>query len=516
LRRLRSTPIAACVALLAAGAIGHAFLAPEEAAESAPAHDEAPAATPGDPRPPDGPAPPTRLEGRPDAGGARAAPAPRPLRPVVVPASVRFPAPTRSVSVEQRYQDSLAVLARVSRPADRAAMQRHLRRFLPPSTRWSLGGDGGRNWGDAVLGRIGTDRERVTDVEPLPVADVEASEARRVEQLENLRQRDAVGLLDAIHSGLAWIALHQAPDGALSEASATARCKELGHAPACVPAGREQNRNTEVAATALAVLAFLDFRDQDAVGLFEPYLAKSVQWLLARQRPDGSYASVGHWQIYTTAMAVMALGQAAAATGDPRIRAAVARGLRKFDETPGAGGGFRYAWGNDADLSVTAWVAQAVESARAAGVDVPPRLETNLRWFLDIAAGEAPRFRYRERGDDRPSLFPAGMLMGRILWPQIPDETLAAWTGWLRSPGWKRRPSLYTVYYGARMSILLERALRDPWRRWSLEVAESQVKKGSNAGAFPDALDGHVSRVGGTTAVTAFAVLTLEHALYLR
>jgi hypothetical protein len=65
------------------------------------------------------------------------------------------------------------------------------------------------------------------------------------------------------------------------------------------------------------------------------------------------------------------------------------------------------------------------------------------------------------------------------------------------------------------MSILLEQALRDPWRRWSLEIAERQTKQGANAGVFPVALDPYVGRFG-PSAVTPFAVLTLEHALYLR
>jgi hypothetical protein len=505
--------IAVELGLLAAGGAVHVLLGPVGTAETTCAPEslvrEAPLPLADDV------AAAMRLEGRPDT--APPAPPPKPAaKPTVLPASARFPAPTRSVSVDDRWRDSLDVLGRVARPADRAAMQRHLRRFLPPSKRWSLGGDGGRNWSDGLLGRIPSDRDRVTDVEPLPVVDVEASEERRVEQLENLRQRDAVGLLDAIHSGLAWMALHQAPDGAVSEAATAARCKELKHAPACVAAAPPAHLSAAIASTALAILAFLDFRDQDAVGLFEPYLAKAVQWLLRQQRPDGSFESPGHWRIYTTAMALMALGHTAAATGDERIKAAVAKGLKKFDETPGAGGGFRYTWGNDADLSVTAWVAQAVESARAAGVEVPHRLETNLRWFLDVVWVEQHRFLYRDRDPrERVSLSPAGMLMGRILWPQIPEETLVAWHGWLRNPGWRNRPSLYTVYYGARMSILLEGALRDPWRTWSLEIAESQTKKGANAGSFPVALDPHARRFGPSV-ITPLAVLTLEHALYLR
>ncbi len=512
MRRHAPVLIAALFALLAAAGVSYVFLDASEPAETAP---EEAAAAPGEAERAAlvSKEPPTVLTGRPD-GGPKPPPAkPPPPKPVVLPASVRFPPPTASVPIDQRYRDSLEVLARVGNRGDRAAMQRHLRRFLPPSTRWSLGGDGGRTWSDGLITRVGSDRERVTGVDELAVADVEASEERRVEQLENLRQRDAVGLLDAIHSGLAWMALHQGPDGSLSEASATARCKELGHSPACIPAGREKQRWTELASTALSILAFVDFRDQDAIGLFEPYLAKAVQWLLAQQRPDGSFPGGG--QLYASAMALMALGQTAAATGDPRVRAAVARGLQKFDETPGAGGGFRYQWGNDADLSVTAWVAQAVEAARAGGVDVPTRMETNLRWFLDVVSIEKHRYRYRDRGGDSPSLYPAGMLMGRILLNPIPDDLLASWKAWLQKPGWSSRPPLYTVYYGARMSILLERALRDPWRHWSLEVADAQVKQGPNAGTFPTALDPRIGNAGAT-AITPFAVLTLEHALYLR
>jgi len=57
--------------------------------------------------------------------------------------------------------------------------------------------------------------------------------------------------------------------------------------------------------------AFLDFRDQDAKGLFETNLANAVQWLVSQQKKNGSFK--GRYS-YSTPIAVMALGQAASSS----------------------------------------------------------------------------------------------------------------------------------------------------------------------------------------------------------
>ena len=131
-----------------------------------------------------------------------------------------------------------------------------------------------------------------------------------------------------------------------------------------------QGKRFPVAATALAALAWLDFRDQDVHGLFDPYLGRALAWLGKVQRADGSFYVGGQPPppqslMYESSIAIMALGQAAASTGAPEIRAAATKGILWLERSQAHGGGFRY--GPNAmiaDLSVTAWAAQAMEAAR--------------------------------------------------------------------------------------------------------------------------------------------------------
>jgi hypothetical protein len=378
-------------------------------------------------------------------------------------------------------------------------VDRHLARFVRPA---------------------GRGPEVAQEIALLPKADADAAEKRRVEQLELLRQRKALGLLDHIAQGLAWLALHQGPDGKISEASALARCAELGHQPACVtqPSGAGRDDWAATAATGLAVVALLDFRDQDRHGVFEPTLARAVTWLRGRQREDGLFPGRAH---YATAISLIALGQAAAASGSDDLRQAVGYGLMRLSAQQGSDGGYRYgdAALHRGDLSVTAWVAQAAEAARRAKIEVPPEMDAGLRRFFEgVWLGEH-RFSYVVGEGERPTLAPAGMLVGLILDPPAADGSwvrsgvLEGWRLWLNDRDQKHHIGprrLYSFYYAVRVVIALEPELPADWQRAILDLASTQAASAPTAGAFKETLN------AGVVVETALAILTVEHALYRR
>jgi hypothetical protein len=384
---------------------------------------------------------------------------------------------------------------------EREQLLRHLRRFEEGNT------EGGREkgaWVDRQLRAVAKDSP--AGVKSLPAAKPDETEARRIEQLEKLRQRKAVSLLDHIHAGLAWLALHQSEDGHFSSKAAAKRCATLRHR-SCI---REKGKY-DTAATALAVIALLDFRDQDVTGLFEPHLARAVTWLVARQnKHDGSFP--GKRQLYSSAIAVMALAQAAAATQDPKVVEAARLGLHYFDRNASQSNGFRYRLGQPGDLSVTGWVAQAYEMGRKAELGPFPELRRNLEGFLDSVWIADHRFGYQVGGHEHRTLAPVGMLIGHILWEEPEPRVLDLWRTYLRAPRSVAHGNLYTLYYGVRVAILLEQGVPEPWRAQVFKLAEAQVQEGPAAGAIRK-----VRWSGkGEVLTTALAVLTLEHALYLR
>jgi hypothetical protein len=485
--------LAACLAAVLTLALFRALSAPKEVpprrAACAPGPDEPPAL----PTPEDNgaAAAPGVVPETPPAGPAVVAVvAPPPAQVVAVPAPGAPPIPETGEDPTEAW---VRIAAGTLTEEEKAIVERHLARFVRPQA-------------------AGEDRERI---DLLPNADDPgAVERRRVEQLELLRQRNALGLLDRIASGLAWLALHQGPDGAITESSAAARCAELGHQPACVR-GHGRGDLAATAATGLAIVAMLDFRDQDKRGIFEPTLARAVTWLRGQQRNNGTFP--GRAQ-YATAISLLALGQAAASSGRDDLRAAVQHGLEKLCVLQGRDGGHRYSDMEDGDLSVTAWVAQAVEAARRAKVEIPADMEPGLRRFLDAVWVRDSVFLYTAGGMDRASLYPAGILLGLIVW-DVPgswrcsgDQVRDSWREWVaQGPPRRGRPwGLYSLYYGVRVACALEPELPKAWSQAIRELAAEQAPSGSRAGSFGETL-GY-----GVVIDTAFATLTLEHALYQR
>lgn len=340
----------------------------------------------------------------------------------------------------------------------------------------------------------------------LPVADAEGAKTRREEQLERLAKLEAEGLLDRVSAGLAWLALHQGDDGESSDKATVDRCDALRHDRRCTQRWSDRYATTT---TAMFVLALLDHRDQDVDGLFEPYLARGVAWLRGRQRPDGTFA--GGRQYYSTCIALIALGHAAARTGQPELKQAAERGLVALAGLTGGDGGLRYGPRQAGDLSVTAWAAQAVEAARAAEVPVPETLVADLDRFLGGVWDGRERFAYLVGGPPYPSLYAAGMVTFRIFRGEADARVLQDWGDWL---GKAKARDLYGLYYGVRAGLLLEGGLPEPWREELFRVAGQQEGEGHAAGSWEEER-GQIGRAGRTLCC-AFTVLTLEHALYRR
>ena len=417
------------------------------------------------------------------------------------------------LALEGRLTATAEVLARAQDQADVDRLTRHLARFVVPDGVVTTGGGEGGDWADVALRSFVADRRARREKDKSPAgADAEAAEARRLEQLDKLRQREAVGLLDSIHAGLAWLAIHQRDDGSFCDAATLERCGVLKHLPTCLDKWPNAGDAYAVANTALVAIAFLDFRDQDPNGWFDPYLGRALEWLASKQKPDGSFPGAG--QLYSTAMATMALGQAAASTGSADLLDRVKKAVAFFAAAQGPFGGFRYRAGDPlGDLSVTGWVAQALDAARHAGVELPLPLADGLERFVQYVWMDGARFQYVYRQGFSPRLSPVGMLLGHLDWPSKKAELVDAWRAYLQGLPADKPPDLYGLYYGVRVSILLTGALDGPWRTWVFALAARQVHGNSAAGSFP----GDLWRwPGGVTVQTAVAVLTMEHALYLR
>ncbi len=385
-------------------------------------------------------------------------------------------------------------------PADREALERHERRF------GADGPEGPPHWSDSVVGSVAWPPAREQS---------ESARQRRLEQLEALRARELLGVLDAIAAGLAWLKGHQRPDGWFMDSGAALRCVELGHAPPCV-APADRSAEWSMAGTALAVMAFAAFRDQDVNGRFEPALARGVACLRAKQFADGGFPS-GVFRASST-LSLIALGRMAAATGDTGLRDAVRRGLACAAREAAPDGGYHYFYEPFGDLRETAWIALAVEEARKAGIEVPEAVAEGLPRFVTSAWLGGHRFARVRGGAEWSAMAPVGILAGLLVWDDgRRADVLPDFRGWVAEPPPTR---LYPLYHGVRVAAHLEPDMPQPWRDALLGLMRAQEQSGAATGAWRDLEAYPLSEIGyvgvGVVHTTAFAVLVLEEALRAR
>jgi hypothetical protein len=177
-----------------------------------------------------------------------------------------------------------------------------------------------------------------------------------------------------IERALAWLALHQEPNGRFAPASFPERCKARGAAP-CGGPGEERQA---IGVTGLALLAFLRAGNGLDRGPHSAEVARAVGWLLRQELPTGLFgerASLEH--MYSHLIATWAMSEALARAPDglaEELRAPVQRAVtiveRARNRSPSAGWRYEFEPNGEADTSITGWALHALCAARAAGLDV--------------------------------------------------------------------------------------------------------------------------------------------------
>lgn len=185
----------------------------------------------------------------------------------------------------------------------------------------------------------------------------------------------------AVQAALAWLAASQSANGGwdASKFGAGQEREVLGH-------NRQgAGAQADTGITGLAILAFLGSGNSHVHGNYRTEVAKALEFLRQRQRPDGSLFGDAelYARMYCHSMATLATCEAYALTRDERLdsmcRAAVAYSLSMQHPTDG---GWRYRRGDTGDTSQLGWVLMALKSAQLAGIQVPNVTWTRAERFL--------------------------------------------------------------------------------------------------------------------------------------
>jgi hypothetical protein len=197
----------------------------------------------------------------------------------------------------------------------------------------------------------------------------------------------------AVESALKWLAVQQEVDGSWDAAKhgAGRETKTLEHDR------QGTGAKADTGCTALSLLSFLGAGYTHDQGKYVDTVGNGLAYLINAQMPSGDLAGpkqignasdVFYARMYCHGMALLALSEAYAMSGDRRLIDSIQRGaaytLRAQNPQTG---GWRYQLqlaGDPGDLSQFGWQAMALTSARHAGVAITPDIDAKLRRFLDL------------------------------------------------------------------------------------------------------------------------------------
>ncbi len=299
---------------------------------------------------------------------------------------------------------------------------------------------------------------------------------------------------DAVKLGLRWLQQNQLKDGSWSLRG---------------PYNAGARSENQLAATAMAMLAFMGAGSTHRGGEYKKELFKAVRWLVKQQDGQGFLAArcSGHEKMYAQAQGMIALCELYAMTGDSWIRPYAQRACDFACRAQSPQGGWRYQPRLDSDTSVTGWFVVGLKSGEAAGLEVVPYVFQRVVGYLDSVSTS------RDHYDD-----PVGYsyAIGHPVTPAMTAEGLLCrqYTGWHRNmpemrigleaigqnhPIRMRERDVYYWYYATQA---LHHFGGPMWTRWNdrMKVAlpASQEKRGKEKGSWSpegDAWGRHAGRL---------------------
>jgi len=345
----------------------------------------------------------------------------------------------------------------------------------------------------------------------------------------------------AVADGLAWLAVHQRPDGIWDRRGFNRMCPDDDRCSQT--AVTHAGRNADVGLSALAALAFLGAGHTHEQGDCAETLSRVFSYLLAQQDAAGSFSAGSGFQMYNDAIATIAIAEAFAMTKDPVLDEPLRRAIAHLVRSQQPGGGWDYTSDtttNRNDTSITSWVVMAFKSARAAGVSVPLSARLRLIEHFDRAVEPGGRVWYADKSDSAnrpgyrrrygPAMIATSLFARSAFGFRLDDALSARQVDQLLSDPpnldkLRERDSsgLHSAYYWYYGTLGMFNVGGEPWRQWNAalrrSVLEYQERPVTRTGGRRHSFGswpafgrgwGKWGRTGGRVYSTAINTLTLE------
>jgi hypothetical protein len=325
-------------------------------------------------------------------------------------------------------------------------------------------------------------------------------------RVEVVRREGGTTLTEAaVARGLRWMAMHQNSNGSwsLHNFNRSRGCTCTGTGIQCDAAG-----------TSLALLPYLGAGQTHLVGRYRETVSRGLRWMLETQREDGDLraSSRGNAGMYAHGQAAIVLCEAYLMTGDEELRAPAQKALDFIVEAQHPAGGWRYRPGEAGDTSVVGWQVMALQSGRAAKLEVPETTLELAGHYLDSVQHRDGALYSYQPGNGPTHVMTAEALLCRM------------YLGWkLDMPALQRgiehladnhlpdaaAPNIYYWYYGTQA---FHHHGGPEWERWNRRMREilieTQERRGHMAGSWT--ARGPHAAAGGRLYMTALATCSLE------
>jgi hypothetical protein len=344
---------------------------------------------------------------------------------------------------------------------------------------------------------------------------------------------------DAVRAALLWLAHHQGPDGGWGTETFVNQCT----GGRCSGTG---DSAYDTGVTGLAVLAFLgagyipmskdeypDPIDPRRTLHFGDTVKRGLQWLIARQDPEGCVGERGTKYMYNHSVAALALSEAYGMTVMQTLREPAQKSIDFLIAAQNPGKGWRYsAKCGDTDTSVTGWAVMALKSAELSELTFPKTAyDAAITWLNEATEpnGYYPvGYNARSTGKvfvpgkneqfEHHASMSAVSVMSRIfIRKNKKDPALTAVTLLTADlPEWKQNKIDFYYWYYASLALFQYDGPEGPiWRKWNEPMKNAIVphQKGRADGCRNGSWDPEQERwgfEGGRVYAAAINALTLE------